>query len=353
LIKSKNTKGKQMKEAQQSELVKYESGLAEEKHNAICGRYNDASEGLKDVLTAARSIEIADINDRKGMAAARQARLKLRSIRIAVENTRKELKADALRESKAIDGMANIIKNVIEPVEIDLKKKEEYAERMEAERVRALAEEREACLAQYEIDTSYLNLGAMPEEDYETFRKTAEAGYKARIEAEKAEQARIAEETRKREEEEAKRREEERAEAERIRAENERLRKAEEEAAKAKAKAEAEAAEARRKLEEERRKAEEEAARAKAKAEAEARKAAEAEAARMKAEREAEQARLAAPDKDKISAFVSDLCGMTIPNVSSDAALALFERVRTALNSVVKDCRKVAAEMEAKGKVTK
>ena len=46
---------------------------------------------------------------------ARECRLELRRVRCAIENTRKDAKADALRYGKAVDGMANVLKFLCEP----------------------------------------------------------------------------------------------------------------------------------------------------------------------------------------------------------------------------------------------
>ena len=62
------------------------------------------------------------------MEQARDGRLFLREKRIAIENSRKKLKEDALREGKAIDGIANVLKALIVPIEEYLDNQEHFVE---------------------------------------------------------------------------------------------------------------------------------------------------------------------------------------------------------------------------------
>jgi hypothetical protein len=77
-------------------------------------------------------IKVTDIGQKREMKLARESRLALREIRINVENARKRLKEDSLRRGKAIDGVANAIKNRIEPIEAALLEQEQFADRHEA-----------------------------------------------------------------------------------------------------------------------------------------------------------------------------------------------------------------------------
>jgi hypothetical protein len=52
---------------------------------------------------------------------------------------RKSLKEESLKRGKAIDGYANVLKYLCEPIEDKLFEIEQYAERKEAARVAALA----------------------------------------------------------------------------------------------------------------------------------------------------------------------------------------------------------------------
>lgn len=76
----------------------------------------------------ARSIQVTDAGQTDKMALARKGRLLLREKRIDIENTRKRLKEQALREGKAIDGIANVLKAIIVPLEEHLDKQEHFVE---------------------------------------------------------------------------------------------------------------------------------------------------------------------------------------------------------------------------------
>jgi len=198
-------------------------GLDNDRQNALAGRYNAVVVDLQTHLETAKTITVADDTDTKGMQAARATRLALKSIRVNVENTRKALKEASLREGKAIDGMANVLKYLIEPVETDLQAKEDFVRLAEERRKAALAADRAAKLAAFGVDCQHFDLANMADEGFSTLLSSSEAGYRARIAAEKAERERIEAERIAREKEESDRREAQRAENARIAAEHARI----------------------------------------------------------------------------------------------------------------------------------
>lgn len=273
------------------EKVEKTSGINEDSALALRGQFADYYGEITEWREKAAMVTKPD--DPTHQKIARDVRLGLRKVRCEVENTRKALKADSLARGKAIDGFANVLKYLCEPVEAQLLEVEQYAERMEAARIAAIVADRTAALVEVEADPTAYNLGAM---DDDTFRLVLDAAKKRqaeRIEAERqAEAERIA-----REQAEAQ-------ERERMRAENARL-KAE---AEAKEKELAAEREAREKAERDRARAQKlEADRiAKAKAEADA---------KAKAEREAAEKAARAPDRDRVmelAAFIRDW-GVTLP----------------------------------------
>ena len=88
----------------------------------------------------ARMIAVTHESQKAEMKLARTGRLFLREKRIEIEKTRKQLKEDSLREGKAIDGIANVLKALIEPIEKYLDEQEHFVElrEAEAERLRQL-----------------------------------------------------------------------------------------------------------------------------------------------------------------------------------------------------------------------
>jgi hypothetical protein len=182
----------------------------------------------------AASIKVEREDDASGMAAARELRLEIRQTRIESENRRKELKEDALRESKAIDGLGKAIRDRLESVEAYLKEQEEFAKRAAEERERLRREEADRLLREKEErearerEEARLAEEKRIREENERLRKeSAEREAAARAEREEHERQMAAE----RAEREAERRRHEEAErkAEEARQkERERIRKAEE-----------------------------------------------------------------------------------------------------------------------------
>lgn len=299
---------------------------------AIWEDYRAQAEKLK---VTAETLIVTDASQTAEMKIARTTRLTLRSLRVAIENKRKELGEYHLRQTQKINADAKALKELIEPLEERLLLQEQFVERKEAERKARLKEEREGELRKYVANPEMFHVEDMDEETYLQLYQGQRAAHEARIAAEKqAEAERIAKEKADAEE------------RERIRLENERLRKEaearekaalkerekaaealkaaqdkarkEREAIESKAKAEREAAEA--KAEEERRKAaelvrKEREAREKIETELASKKAAEE---REEAERLArEEAAAAAPDKAKITAFAETVRSLTVPQMKT------------------------------------
>ena len=294
---------------------------------------------------------------------ARECRLELWRTANALENTRKERKAGALRYGKAVDGMANVLKFICEPEEERLAGIEQFEARREAARIAALVEERSKELEAVGAVPAMYNLAAMNDETWGIVIAAAKKAQADKIEADRKAEADRIERERKEAEERA-----------RIKAENERLkaeadkREKEIEAERKKAQAEKEAAynraeQERKKIEAEKAEAEKkanaaiEAEREKARAAAKksederaklpkaanderlAREAVERKAAQERADaeaekRKAEESELAAkkkaekaPDKEKLLSFVSTLNEIGLPRVKTTEGAAVVSGI--------------------------
>lgn len=291
---------------------------------------------------SAKAIKVTSVDQRREMKLARESRLALREIRINAEKARKKLKEDSVLTGKAIDGIANVLKALIEPIEAHLLEQETFAKRAEQARKDALREARTEALRAYGADpTAFVDLGAMAEETWTLTIEGAKDAHEARLEAEKQARAvrleaeRIAAERREAERQAAAKAEAERAEREKAQAEeNARLRReAEEREAAARAEREAAAAE-RAKVEAEAR-AEREKARAEierqnaelARVRAEKAAAEQAEQARQAAEEEARRAAELAPDREKLVALAAMLRSLPIPTLTTDRGQAAAAKV--------------------------
>jgi hypothetical protein len=133
------------------QIIVKESGLEITKANVILERFKDYFQIAGEWEQKAKNIVVTNETQKADMAMARVGRLFLRDKRLEIENTRKELKEQALREGKAIDGIANVLKALIVPTEEYLEKQEKFIEFQEAEKAEKIRLEIEARMEQERI----------------------------------------------------------------------------------------------------------------------------------------------------------------------------------------------------------
>lgn len=287
------------------ETTGLESGTATQLRETFNAMFAEAEKWVEQ----ARSIKVTDVSQTREMRIARETRLAIRKIRCDAENTRKRLKADALAKGKAIDGIANVLKALIEPVESYLQEQEDFAKRVEEQKREELRQARSLAITPYSEffqASGGFDLADMSQEQFTAMLEGLRIKKNAKEQAERElERQRVEAEERLR------------VEAE----EREAVRQKELAEAKAKAEREAKARfDAERKADAERAKAEKEAAEAKAKADAEREakaKAEQEEAEREEAERVARQKAEQAPDKEKVFAFAAAIRAVKVPVLSS------------------------------------
>jgi hypothetical protein len=294
------------------QVIAEQNNLSHTKIQELLSQFGDSFAQAQELSKSATGIVVTDEAQTKEMADARSARLKLKNIRVEVEHTRKQLKEESLREGKAIDGMANIIKALIVPVEEHLERQEKFAEVKQAERLATRLAERVEKLAPYVDDVSVYSLRDLDDAAFDVLLAQAIEAKQAKDKAEADAEAARRQAAKEADEEQA-----------RIRAENERLRK------EAEAR-EAELAEERRKLKE---KEDAEEARAK--------EAAEAEAAAQTAARQ----ELVAPDRDKLLRFADQHVAIVPPSVSDPSAVTALEEARVGIARITANLRKKASEL--------
>jgi hypothetical protein len=267
----------------QLQLIVKESGLEKTKAEYILEQFQDYFRIAAEWEQKAKTIVVTNDSQAADMKMARVGRLELREKRIAVENARKKLKEQSLREGKAIDGIANVLKGLIIPIEEYLYRQEHFVEYREMARQEAERLERER-----------------KEEEDRIAREKAEA-----------------------------------EERERIRLENERLKKeAEEREKRIQIEREKAEAELRRQEEEANRKlAAEHAEREKAEAELRAKKEEAERIAKEEAAKEEEANR--ATDDVKLVVLARNIDALRIPKVTSKNAQSIISRVRSLLQDAV------------------
>jgi hypothetical protein len=170
-----------------------ESGLDQTKAQVLIENFQGYFALAEEWRQKADAIQVTREDQRAEMAMARAGRLFLKEKRVAIEATRKQLKEASLREGQAIDNVAKILKNLIEPIEKDLEEKEKFAEIQEAKRIEALRIEREAEVMPYiEFIPQGLPLGKLSEKEYSAMLSGAKIQVQARKEQqEREEQERV------------------------------------------------------------------------------------------------------------------------------------------------------------------
>jgi colicin import membrane protein len=292
------------------------------------------------------ALTIQGLDDREGYKRVKESRIFVKSKRVAVEKTRKELKEESLNFGRMVDAEAKRIFALLEPIESHLEAQEtaidKEKERIKAEeeaKAQAAINARVAILAGYGRQGDLMTVAMMPPDQFE-----AEV-VKAKVEFE-AEQARKAEEERRKKEESerlvrvAEEQAKERARLEAMAKEQEEkqaaIRKQEEaliaEKAAIKSAEDAKIAEASRleELERVRREATEK-AKADAEREAKAKAEKEAESARLEAEKSAKKERLR-PDREKLAALAEAIQSITRPALKSQEAKAALQEAEKLLS---------------------
>jgi len=156
-------------------------------------------EEINEYEKSAKEISVTEETDKVGMKNARELRIKIAKVRTSAESTRKELKEQSLREGKAIDGIANVVKALTVPIEDYLEKQECFAEYAEYARQVEILESRVLQMADYVVDPKAYNLDKMTQEAFEELLASSKMAFNTRKEAEERavqEKERLAEEER-------------------------------------------------------------------------------------------------------------------------------------------------------------
>lgn len=136
----------------------------------------------------AQGIIVTRADQTSEMELARESRLALRSIRIKVEAKRKDLKEDSLRRGQAIDGIARVIRSLVEPIEAHLLEQEEFVERQAAAEAAKLRQLRVAALASFGADPSvYADIGGMSDAAWAMLLNGVRLHHEAQLAADKLE----------------------------------------------------------------------------------------------------------------------------------------------------------------------
>ena len=105
-----------------------QNGLEGTKAQTLLDNFQNYFELASKWELKAKSICVTNEDQTAEMEMARTGRLFLREKRISIEKTRVDLKQQSLREGKAIDGIANVLKALIVPIEEYLGEQEKFIE---------------------------------------------------------------------------------------------------------------------------------------------------------------------------------------------------------------------------------
>ena len=305
-------------------VVIKQSGLEKGMVTNLMTDYSKYFSEAKAIVDECKDIQVTSEDQVDLMQKAREARLKLKNIRVECEKTRKGLKEQSLRESRAIDGVANVIKALIVPIEEHLEKQEKFAEVQEQLRVEKRLTDRTEKLSRYVPDVSLYSIKDMDDEVFNNLLSGCKLSFeKAKEEEAKAEAKRIADE---------------KAELERqekIRLENEKLKKEAEVKEKDLEVERQKQAEELRKEREAKEKAEDKLKAEKAET---LRKETEKKAIEELREKEAEEVerkKLLAPDKEKLLSFATELSLIKAPAVKSREADQVMAKATKQIEDIV------------------
>jgi hypothetical protein len=117
-------------------------GLQEDKQAYLLQQFSSFYEIASEWEKKINSIVINSVEQKTEMKMMDEARKFLKSKRVEVENTRKELKEASLREGQAIDKIAKELKGLIEPLENLAAEKARFAEIQEEKRKELLKADR-------------------------------------------------------------------------------------------------------------------------------------------------------------------------------------------------------------------
>ena len=183
-------------ENQLAVMVK-ESNLPESKAKFILDKFTDYFNIADEWAKKAKTIVVTSADQEADMEMARVGRLFLREKRIDVEKARVELKSQILREGKAIDGISNVLKALIVPIEEYLDQQEHFVERQEEAKREAIRLEVEKRIEDERIAKEKADAEALEKARIENEKLKSEAAEREKkmvAERAKAEAARKAQE---------------------------------------------------------------------------------------------------------------------------------------------------------------
>lgn len=120
--------------------------MSEDTIKAALQQYQPTDAAIAEMGEAYLGLSVKGIEDKDGLKAVHDARMVVKKTRVAVEKTRKELKADALAYGRAVDAEATRIKLLLLPIEDHLAGEEDAVLEEKARLKREAEEQRQAVI---------------------------------------------------------------------------------------------------------------------------------------------------------------------------------------------------------------
>jgi len=180
---------------QKNELVEVikETGLVNPQSEIIINKFMPVFMEAKTQIELSVDIKVTDISQVEDMRKAKEIRLALKRIRNNADSIREELKAESLKYGNAVQGVFNLIKDAIKPVEERLEESEKFKERLEEEKAKTIKAERINLLSQYVEDWTVYSLDGMNEEVFTNLLSGAKTVWESKqAEIKKTEDERLA-----------------------------------------------------------------------------------------------------------------------------------------------------------------
>lgn len=336
-----------------------ESGLPTVQQDILVTQFADFFTHVALWSGKAQALNVTSEDQVQEMKQAREGRIFLKNLRSKVENTRKDLKEESLKQGRAIDLIATRLKGAIEPIEAHLQEQETFAVRAAAQRKENLRAERHEALQPYTSNPEFYPLGEMEGAAFDELLAGLKLGHEKKEEEARlawaeiqATEAAAAKRLREQQEEARQQQVRDAEAAEAQRQENERLRAEAAEANRLRAEAEAQARREREAAEAKQRETEAEARREREAAEQLRRQAAEQRAAEERAQQAraeeaaaAQRRAAAAPDREKLLALIEALNAVALPELATPEAQKITADVQCLLAKVNAHIRSKAEQL--------
>lgn len=164
--------------------------------------YPAQAEAIQKLADEYLPLTVKTVDDKKGLAAVHDARMKVRNLRLAIEARRKELKASSLEYGREVDKAAKSLIDLITPIESHLENEESIVAREKARVAQEAEEKRQAMIrerlqALQACGKAYMaeDVATLPQDEFDALLAAEQAEKKSRDEqaaADAAERERIA-----------------------------------------------------------------------------------------------------------------------------------------------------------------